>query len=1477
MVRRSLGVALWTLVGVLACFLGALSALVGTGAGRRLLARAAEGSLGRLFAGTVEIGGISGSLLTGLTLSQVRLFDPDTTLVAWLPRADIAYNPFDFAAGRVVLFEFDLWQPVINLVQHRNGRLNIEELLRLGGGGRPDTVPHGPATLILFRNVRIRDGSVTLRLQAPRPAPGDTALEIAHGPDGRVRVRRFAHLDTRLAALQISSPRERGMRIDVTRLAVEISDPTVRVEDLAGHLRVIGDTLEVDLGRVRLPGSALRAARGQISWPRDTLLYALTLRADSATLRDFRFINPRFAGAVGSGVLAGGVRLRSHGGRVLEVALTPLQLAYGEGTVTGHLTALTVADSGLVALRDLDLDARDFDLDFARPFLDTLPFAGRLSGRTAATGSLRALALDVDWAFRDSLVPEWPETLIRGRGEVDLLAPDGIRFQPFAVESAAVDLGTVRRLVPPVTLRGRLVAAGTLTGPLHNAQFAGTLVHRDGTRPPSRIAGTVRLDSRADTLGVYADVTADSLSFEGLKGSFPALRLHGAVAGPVTLAGTPAALRTHAELHSVSGGGTLAGDGVLLLGLPRYGVRDFTLRARDLDLARWLDGGPASRLALTVRGSVGGDSVTPPTGALAAALAPSLFAGTALDSGAAWVRFADRRLYVDSLRLAQPGLITTGSGSLGWSRGTRGALALDFDADSLTSLDSLVSWLAGSEFGADGTAHQRALAGAARVLVTLEGSLDSLGFEARANVSRLQWRGWDVLGGRGRVAYRPGPVPAFAVEATLDSLSQGRFGFGAAMVAVGGTRDSLTWFARSRMGEGGALLAGGRFSRQRDARSDTSGVVTVGIDSLALHLPGDAWVLERPAELTITDSAARVSRLELRSVYGSGRLALEGDLPTLGRADAHLQVEGFPLAGVYALLERDTAGVGGTLTATAILAGTRADPVSRGAFSLTNGSFRDFRAPFLDGTFEYGAQRLDAELHVWRSGQPILYVQGHLPLDLSLVPVKRRQLPDTLWVRVTADSVDLSVLEAATPALRRVGGVFSADLGIAGTWDTPRLRGTLAIADAAATIPALNVRYEHITGSLALSGDTIAIRSLSAQSDKGRADVTGVVRLAQLTRPVLDVQIAADQFKALDLRNNVTITASGRLALSGPVLGATLTGRAKVTSGVLYFADLVQKRIVNLDELVDTSLASIIAQQRLGPEFQNVFLDSLTVEELELEMGSDVWLRSNEANIQLSGTARLSKRRNLYLVSGTLQAVRGTYRLKVGPVTREFVVRQGTVRYFGTPDQDATLDIEATHVVHPVPTRSQPSSPDITVVAHITGTLLVPHVTLQAEKLDLSQTEVISYVLFGKSSVDLGGAGDQGGIADRTALLQSFASVLSGEIEQTIVSGGVPVDYLEIRPTIAGGGVQGDPLLGWQFAVGRQLGPKTFVVLNAGFCEGRQVGVRNTLGLSLQFRISPEWRTEASVEPVQTCTDLGTDAGIVTRQVGFDVFWEKRY
>jgi translocation and assembly module TamB len=1464
MVRRSLGAALWLLVGLLACMLGALNALVGTRAGRTLLARVGSAAVQSAVSGTIEVGEVRGSLLTGVVLTDVRLFDADTTLVAWLPRAELGYNPIDFAAGRIVFVEVRLDRPFINIVQHRNGKVNFAELLRLDVKDTVKVNPLGPTgerSLILLRNVQIVDGTLTLRLQT-RDASGDPTVEIEPlGSDGRHRIRRFEHLNARLAALRISAPQEKGVRIDIQRLATESSDPRLSIADVIGRITIDGSTLDADLSRVRFPGTQF-AAKGTVQWPSDTLLWDLAMQADSATLTDIRFIDPRFPEGA---VLHGGVKLTSHGGRTLEIQLRPLDLTYGTGRLTGRVTAYSAADSGIVALRQGDHMARDLSLELVRPYLDTLPFAGRLTGQTIVDGPVKALHLETGWSFRDSLVAGWPESQIQGKGEVNLAGAD-LAFQPFGLEAARVDLATVRRMIPSFDLNGEIDAMGTLTGTLKNASFSGTLRHHDGSRPASVVRGVVGLDSRADILGVFADVQTDSLSLEGLTGTVPDFPLRGMLSGTIKMNGNLAAVETHADLSMNGGGGSVGGDGTLLLGAPAYGTRTFTLRARDVNLQRWLvRGGPPSRLTFTATGSVSADSTRPPSGAVAMTVGPSLFAGTIIDSGATAIRFADGRIHVDSVRLQQPGLLSRGNGSLGLKRPEQGTLTLNFEADSLSVLDSLVTWLAGPAL--TGPTPEEALQGSAQVRVTLQGALDSMAIGADARVTGASWRGWRLPQGRGRLAYEPGPTPRFDLDATLDSLGYGRLGFGAAALQARGTRDSLTWFARSRVGDLGAFLAGGRYARPDSAAGARQ---HVGVDSLAVLLPSGVWFMERPAAVMFSDSVLSLDSLSLRSSGGTGRLMLQGDLPSRGPINARVALDSFPLTGVYALLQHDTVGVAGAVTATVAASGTRANPAYTGSFAFSTASFGSFRAPFMDGIIDYHNRRLNTEVHLWRAGQQVLNVKAHLPLDLALTPVAQRQLPDTLSVQARADSVDLGVLAAVTTTLRQVEGVFSADLGIGGTWEAPRLRGGLEIGKAAATIPALNVRYTNINGRLSLQGDTIRVDSIGVVSERGHAELSGYVRLDRLTKPVLALDIAASDFRALDLRGYLSLTASGRVTLSGPVFGATLGGRGTVTSGVLHFADLVNKRVVNLDEpwvqdLIDTSL---IRTQRLGPEFQSLFFDSLHIDNVQLTMGEDAWLRSNEANIQLTGSVTVNKVRDNYLLSGTLQAPRGTYRLAIGPVTREFVVSQGTVRYFGTPDLNAELDIEARHVVHPLPGAG--GSKDITVIAHIQGTLLLPKLTLTAEPPEYSQADLISFLMFGRPTFELGGG--QGLFVRGVA-----ASLLAGELERTFVSDlGVPLDYFEIRP-----GDPTNPLYGARLAAGWAIGAKTFLVVNAGLCQQylKQGNIANSLGATLQFRFSPEWRTETSVEPVGSCLLGGpTNSGITsTRQLGLDVFWERRY
>jgi hypothetical protein len=1461
--RRSLGAVLWTLVGILACFLGGLAALVSTDAGRHLMTRVAQGALERVVAGRVEIGGVSGTLLTGLDLRDVRLYDLDTTLVAWLPRAEVDYNLLDFAAGRIVLQRVRLEHPYVNIVQHKSGRLNLEELLKLGG-------PSGPAggakPLVVLRNVSLADGDVVLRLQSA-PSPADSLYEIdAFGPDGRHRVRRFGHVTTILNAFRISAPGQRGLLLDIADLAFQGTDPDLTVTDLRGQIAIDGDSLSAELPVVRLPASRA-SVRGRVTWPRDTVLYDLAVRAAPVTLADARFIDRRFPdGAVARGALA----IRSHGGRVLEVRFDTLDLGYRGGRVTGRTTAILAADSGLVALRQTDLTSRDLDLGLPRLFLDTLPFYGHLTGHVTADGLLSALTLDADWSFRDSLVAGRPDTRIRGRGLVDLTSPAGITFAPFTLDSATIDLATFAEFVPS-PLHGTLRAAGTLSGPLTDLRFTGALRQRDGAAPASSAHGVFAVDARRDTLALDVDAQVDTLSFDGLASSFPHLPLTGAVTGTVRLAGRLDSLAARVDLARPGGRTRVRGSGALTLLPDRFGARRLSVSATDLSLDRWLRGAPPSRLNLTLSGDMDVDSgALHPRGDVALQLAASQVAGVPLDSGAAQLHIADGRIRVDTLWVRQPGLITEGAGDLGWRRPQIGETLLTLDADSVASLDSAFAWFIGA-WG--DSARARLTAGAATLHLRVAGALDSLAIGGLGDVQNLAVGPWRAPQLEARGDFEPGAVPLVWLDARSDSVAYGSMGFGAAHGAIRGRRDSLAWFGRSRIGDLSEVVAGGSFVR------DSAGPA-LRVDSLALLLPGGVWFLQAPADVALGDSAFAIRGLALQQVNGPGRLEVSGRIPMVGDDSAQLHLTGFPLAGVFAMLQRDTLGVAGRVSTDITIHGSRRAPTYVGRFAVVPDTVG---APSLDGSFRYAARRLDAGATLRRNQGEIVGFTAHLPLDLALTDVPRRELPDTLAIRARARDAPLTAAAALTSALRDVHGRLNADVGIRGTWDALKLDGALQIDSGGVAIPAINVRWDDIAGRLRLGGDTIYVDSLRLRSDRGDADLSGSVRLERLSRPILALTIDARDFKALEIRGNLSVTASARLVLRGPVFGATLTGQGTVTNGLLYFADLVEKRIIDLDVpdpalagLIDTSLAAVIRRQGLGPSFHSVFLDSLAIRDLQLTMGNNVWLRSNEANIQLGGLLTVNKRGDNYLLTGTLQAPRGTYRLLVGPVNRDFVVTQGTVRYFGTPDLDAALDIEARHVVHPLGTASASSAGtcpagDVVVVAHLGGTLLVPRLSFSAQGCEMSQTDLISYLMFGQAAADI--AQTEGGAsgANRRALLVSTAaSLAAGEIERSVISDfGIPLDYVEIRP-----GEPGNPLSGASVAVGKQLGAKTFFIVRASLCPG---AVTSRLGASLQFRISPEWRTEASVEPATAgCTTVSSPASQL-RQVGGDLFWERRY
>jgi hypothetical protein len=272
---------------------------------------------------------------------------------------------------------------------------------------------------------------------------------------------------------------------------------------------------------------------------------------------------------------------------------------------------------------------------------------------------------------------------------------------------------------------------------------------------------------------------------------------------------------------------------------------------------------------------------------------------------------------------------------------------------------------------------------------------------------------------------------------------------------------------------------------------------------------------------------------------------------------------------------------------------------------------------------------------------------------------------------------------------------------------------------------------------------------------------------------------------------------------------------------------------------------------------------------MRVDMGSDDWLRSAEANVQLEGRIRLSKTGATYAPVGTLNAPRGTYTLKIGPVTRDFTVSRGDVTY--TNDLNAGLDIEARHTVRGI--RGE----DIPIIANITGTLYQPKLTLSSTiRPPISETDLVSYLITGYPASEATLVGQGGALQTGLAY---FSSALSSELERALIQDiGVPIDLIEIRPGVSNTPAGGGTLT--QLAAGWQIGNKTFLTFNAGFCpDFSQLSAKN-LGASLEFRFSREWKFQSSIEPTaQSCNTFVTTNRLSTNpyQIGLDILWEREF
>ena len=1417
-------------------FLLTVTALSQTGEGQELVLNAALDRIRGSLTGELRVGGIrSGTLLTGATLTRVELDAADGRRFLRADSVVIRYSLPSLFTGGPPVRSTVFWGVDVEISRYSaDDALNVTRILAEDG---PDSTSPAPGQPIDLGRIGIRRG--TVRVLTPAPA-GSTHAVAA--PDGSpLRQMSFEDLDLDLEDALLRSGSAVSFEAGLASLSTSVFmvDEPLVLREVFGDVTFGAQGIRVYEAAFRLPSTLLR---GDLTMgpqrPGDPWTIRTILEADGwGDLADLAWIDPR----IPTGRFRGGATVEAPGAVEIDFERFEVELEASHILADGW-----VRFDEVTSLRTMEVTASPLAVSRLEPWLGTdLPLDGWLSGQATFSGILT----DLEATGGLTVVPTGyggaPTTAdfdgtIHG-GENPGATGLELRFDE-------INYTVLESLWP------RAPVAGTGTGVLEldgradqGVAILADFMHEADSASTSRavMQGLIRrLDDGEWLMDVRGDLAP--LSIGAFAGSAPEWGLRGSLAGPVRVQGRLDDLRVTGDL--VTEGGGVVVNAALDLRSPGSWYR-LDADADDLPLSSLTAGVPEFSTwtgRLELEGS--GFALATMEGSATLVANDSRVGPVRVDTVAAKFRVVGGVLVTDTLEADVGGVDVAGRGRFGLANGTWGSSRFSFEAETLVGLRPLVMGVGDSILVRDNlnllvSDFLRAegidpdtlpseldvrMDGALRGAMNISGEVRS--FDLGLLV--------DIVDG----AYRHNEVDSSRIALTATGLpgTSGSW-------AVGASAGGVVWQDRSFEQSGFEAEMNGRSGNGRiellrtaDENYRVSGSFRidsvggdVGLTEAQVRVGDDLWNLARPSRIAWDEASLVVDSLAITRVGDDPMsLSANGILTRGGASDFRVAVDGLHVEQLVHVAQIDDLEIGGHVDLDVTVTGPSESPRISGLFRVDGPRYRSMELTRVDGSLDYADQSVRFRVAGWDGGRDAIEAAGTLPLDLSLAATEDRLLSRPMDVRISADSLDAAIALSYLTTLEGVLGVVSGDVHIGGTPGAPEPEGHITLTDAEWSIEAIGVRHTAVNGSLTLNPDRTVDVALSS-TGVGSSTVSGTVTLEPFRDPNLDLTFRLDGFQAVQ-RIDVEGLISGEFVLGGRYRRPVAEGSLTVDEATIYVDEF--RRVAGVVDLTDPLLferalgvdtTALIAQPLIAG-LRNPFFDNLRVD-IDLAVPRDTWLRSIETSIEMGGDLLVTYDRSAadLVLIGELQALRGSH-LVLG---RNFDLDGGTVSFIGLPGLNPNLDVEASTRIF------RRLEEDLEVSARVGGTLIQPVVTLSTQEAGTSEADLVSYLIFGQRSGELGSsqsavfsqATDNAAVSTLATGGLTFATGALANQFGAVLAQGIGLDYLSVQLNASGG----RQLTRTQVEAGRYVGSDVFVVLvfrpsgqdveNSNFLSGARV------------------------------------------------------
>ncbi|BDI18039.1 hypothetical protein ANSO36C_38410 [Nostoc cf. commune SO-36] len=459
-----------------------------------------------------------------------------------------------------------------------------------------------------------------------------------------------------------------------------------------------------------------------------------------------------------------------------------------------------------------------------------------------------------------------------------------------------------------------------------------------------------------------------------------------------------------------------------------------------------------------------------------------------------------------------------------------------------------------------------------------------------------------------------------------------------------------------------------------------------------------------------------------------------------------LRVNNFPVQLLNNVVKLPV-GIRGNLNGTAAIAGSIANPQSRGELQITEGILNQNKIESAIASFSYANGRLNFNSTVAVAGPKPVDITGSIPYKLPFATVAPDS--DQITLDVKLENEGLALLNALTNQIVFEKGEGEVDLKVRGTLQKPEVNGIATVNNATFSAQTLPGKLRRVTGRVLFNFDSILVENLQGRFSRGKVEAAGEIPIFNNENVTINNPLTVDLDQlTLNLKGLYQGGASGNLQITGSALNPVIGGKVNLFDGQVLLAESTDTASsANSSIGVSPTNGNKQSKSEIGNGTRNA---NARFNNLDLELGKNVQItRAPILNFRATGNLIVNGLINQPIPDGTIQLEQGGVNL----FTTQFNLARGykhTATFSPSQPRDPNLDIRLFAKVLDVTQSNDFSRINTTGLSALESVRVEATINGLASKLNenleltsspsRSQTEIVA--LLGGGFVDTQGRAD---------------------------------------------------------------------------------------------------------------------------------------